>query len=128
MAMSEVTLTRLRLTGGIWEGILASARNAKPRLSLRHRDRHIGEPEIIATDGANTPPGQWLVRFCIPLDRITDGVQTFVVEDAETGDALAHETVIAGDALEQDLHGEVALLRAELDLLKRAFRRHCAET
>jgi hypothetical protein len=30
--------------------------------------------------------------------------------------------------LEEDIRAEVSLLRAELDLLKRAFRRHCAET
>ncbi|NNL17677.1 MAG: hypothetical protein HKP37_02945 [Boseongicola sp.] len=122
--MSEITLTRMRLAGGVWEGLLATAQGVKPRLTLRHRDDHIGEPEVTAA----TPSGQWLVRFRLPLDRITDGVQTFVVENAETGDALAHETIIAGEALNEDLHAEVDLLRAELDMLKRAFRRHCAET
>jgi hypothetical protein len=30
--------------------------------------------------------------------------------------------------LDEDIRAEVDLLRAELDLLKRAFRRHCSET
>jgi hypothetical protein len=30
--------------------------------------------------------------------------------------------------MEDDLRAEVDLLRAELDMLKRAFRRHCLET
>ena len=36
--------------------------------------------------------------------------------------------LVAGDALAYDLRTEIALLREELDLLKRAFRRHCLET
>lgn len=128
MAMSEITLTRMRLTGGVWEGILATAKGVKPRLTIRHRDELIGEPEVTAATLPGAPPGQWLVRFRLPLERIADGIQTFVVENAETGDALAHETIIAGDALNEDLHAEMDLLRAELDMLKRAFRRHCAET
>ena len=35
---------------------------------------------------------------------------------------------IAGEAVSDDLRAEVELLRAELDMLKRAFRRHCLET
>jgi hypothetical protein len=37
-------------------------------------------------------------------------------------------TLIAGDVLGDDIRAEVDLLRAELDMLKRAFRRHCVET
>ena len=122
--MDAITLTRTRLAGGIWEGLLATSQNVPPRLSLRHQDDIIGEPEMLAADA----PRQWFVRFRLPLDRLSDGVQTFIVEDTDTGDALAHETIIAGALADDDLHGEVALLRAELDLLKRAFRRHCAET
>ena len=126
--MADLTLTRMRLTGGVWEGLLASANDVRPRLWLRHRDDVVAEPEMTATPTADAAQSHWLVRFRLPPDRITDGVQTFVVENADTGDALAHETIIAGEILDNDLHAEVALLRAELDLLKRAFRRHCSET
>ena len=73
-------------------------------------------------------PGQWAVQVPIPLQVLSDGVQTFVIHDASTGTRLAHFTVIAGAALEDDIRAEIDLLRAELDLLKRAFRRHCVET
>ena len=64
--------------------------------------------------------GQWQVlRKKEPIDD--------VIEDAATGDALAHETIFAGELVEDDIRAEVSLLRAELDLLKRAFRRHCSE-
>jgi hypothetical protein len=46
----------------------------------------------------------------------------------ETGETLAHFTIITGVPMEDDLRAEVDLLRAELDMLKRAFRRHCVET
>jgi len=121
--MSEMTLTRMRLVEGVWEGLLSVRDAVPPRLKLRHAGEIVGEPETVAADAGN-----WLVRFQIPVDRLSDGVQTFVIENAETGDALAHETVVAGDVLDEDIRAEVDLLRAELDLLKRAFRRHCSES
>ena len=118
--MAGLVLTRMRLAGGVWEGIL-SGRSELPRLRVRHRDQLVAEAEAEAVAGG------WFVRFRLPPERLSDGVQTFVIEDASTGDALAHETIIAGDAAQQELAAEVMLLRAELDMLKRAFRRHCAE-
>lgn len=50
--------------------------------------------------------------------------------DLETtqGQALGDFSIIAGDAAGEDIRAEMALLRAELDMLKRSFRRHCRET
>jgi hypothetical protein len=111
----------MRLTGGIWEGLLSGQSDGPPPLRIRHQDQLIGEAETQPADNG------WFVRFRLPTDRLSDGVQTFVIEDSDTGDALAHETIVAGDPAEDSLHAEVMLLRAELDMLKRAFRRHCAE-
>lgn len=44
------------------------------------------------------------------------------------GVTLARFTLVAGQALEEDIRAELNLLRAELDLLKRAFQRHCRES
>ena len=55
-------------------------------------------------------------------------MQTVVIADAETGEAEATVSLVAGEALAGDLRAEIDLLRAELDMLKRAFRRHCLET
>ena len=46
----------------------------------------------------------------------------------ETDARLASFTVVMGQPLDEDIRAEMALLRAELDMLKRAFRRHCVET
>ena len=121
--MSDATLTRMRLVNGVWEGLLSGRAAQRPRLRIRHMDDLVGEPETSPAKSGDA----WFVRFRLPLERLSDGVQTFVIEDAETGEALAHETVIAGEEVAGDLRAEVSLLRAELDLLKRAFRRHCAE-
>ncbi|MDD9923155.1 MAG: hypothetical protein OXQ92_12905 [Boseongicola sp.] len=126
--MAEMTLTRMRLAEGIWEGLLSSSREAPPSLLLRHLDEVVGTPETEAADASPEGEQRWFVRFRIPVERLADGVQTFVIEDTGTGTALAEETIIAGDVLDEDVRAEVALLRAELDMLKRAFRRHCSET
>ena len=119
--MSDMPLTRMRLAEGVCEGLLLAKASVAPKLLLRHQDELLGEPETVPAED-----GRWLVRFRLPVERLSDGVQTFVIEDADTGDALAHETVFAGE-VDDDLRAEVSLLRAELDLLKRAFRRHCSE-
>lgn len=118
----------MRLAEGVWEGLLSTGGKALPRLLLRHRDDLLGEPETLEADAPTGEARRWLVRFRLPTERLSDGVQTFVIEDASTGEALAHETIFAGEMLDDDIRAEVALLRAELDLLKRAFRRHCSET
>jgi hypothetical protein len=64
----------------------------------------------------------------VPVELLSEGVQTFLIRNTMTGEKLLHFTVITGVAMEDDLRAEVDLLRAELDMLKRAFRRHCLET
>ena len=122
-----MTLTRMRLAEGVWEGLLSARDASAPRLLLRHKDELVGEPETVEAGEGPGGTANWLVRFRVPVDRLSDGVQTFVIEDATTGDALAHETVVAGEVLDEDIRAEVSLLRAEIDMLKRAFRRHCSE-
>ena len=73
-------------------------------------------------------PNQWSVRVPIPIELIGDGAQTFLIFDRDTGKTLDSFTIITGEPLSDDLQAEVDLLRAELDMLKKAFRRHCVET
>ena len=68
------------------------------------------------------------MRVPIPVDLLSEGAQTFVISDADTEARLASFTVVMGQPLDEDIRAEMALLRAELDMLKRAFRRHCVET
>jgi hypothetical protein len=51
-------------------------------------------------------------------------VQVVSLRSTLTGAVLDRVTLLAGDALDEDIRAEVVLLRDELEMLKRAFRRH----
>ena len=122
--MSDPTLTKARLIGGVWTGILTGHDGeAAPELKLSHKgDALPGLSTARQTDGS------WIVEAAVPADRLADGVQTFVISDAASGATLASFAFLAGEALADDIRAEMDLLRDELDMLKRAFRRHCLET
>jgi hypothetical protein len=120
--MPDMTLTRTRLIAGVWEGVLTAPADSRPRLVATHQGQALEHLEL-----ASGPPGEWSVRIAIPASAITEGVQTILITDAQSGTLLDHFTLVAGEALAHDLRAEVSLLRAELDLLKQAFRRHAAD-
>ena len=124
--MSELTLTKTRLFEGVWEGVLTAQAdgNIQPQLEVTHLQQKVEGVEVIE----NREAGHWVVRVPIPPETIADGVQTFLIRDAKTGDTLESFALLSGDALSYDIRAEVVLLREELDMLKRAFRRHCLET
>ncbi len=119
--MTDLVLTKTRFHAGIWEGILKGVTGAPPRLVLRHQNEDVAQAEV--TEDAATH----VVRARVPADRLTEGMQTFTISPEDGTEILASFAIVAGDVLDDDLRAEVGLLRAELDLLKRAFRKHCAE-
>ena len=122
--MTELTLTKTRIRAGVWEGGLSGS-PAEPVLDVQHLEKPGGGVTVsVVPERA----GEWLVRVPVPVELLSEGVQTFLIRDAATGEKLQHFTIITGVAMEDDLRAEVDLLRAELDMLKRAFRRHCLET
>lgn len=119
--MSAFQLSNAALRDGVWTGLLTGG-SGVPRVEVMHLDRPVADVTV-------TEMGpDWRVEVPIPSEAIADGVQTFVVRDGTNGEKLADFTLIAGEALGDDLRAEINLLRAELDMLKRAFRRHCVET
>jgi hypothetical protein len=121
--MADMVLTRTTLVAGTWKGVLTGALGT-PDLRVTHLDQVLDGVTVQRL----TDQGEWLVQVPIPATLISDGVQTFVIADAASGDRLSSFAILAGEALADDLRAEIDLLRAELDMLKRAFRRHCAET
>ena len=115
-------LTQTRIRGGVWEGVLTGAVEP-PSLEVVLLEAVLPGLAVTALPGGN-----WAVRIAIPAEVLSEGVQTFLIRDKASGQTLAHFTVITGVAMEDDMRAEVDLLRAELDMLKRAFRRHCVET
>jgi hypothetical protein len=117
-------LLQARIRAGVWEGVLTGIREL-PKLLVMHLEKPVSGVE---TAPINDRPGDWAVRVPIPVETLSDGVQTYLILDAATETRLAEFSVIAGAHVDDDIRAEVDLLRAELDLLKRAFRRHCLET
>ncbi len=117
-------LMETRIRAGVWEGVLTGMREL-PNLLVMHLEKPVSGVE---TSPLTDRPGDWAVRVPIPVETLSDGVQTYLILDAATEARLAQFTVIAGAHVDEDIRAEVDLLRAELDLLKRAFRRHCLET
>lgn len=122
--MIETRLTKTRIRAGIWEGVLSAEGDTAPRLEVLLLERAV--PGVVVDPVAGRA-GEWAVRVPIPAEVLTDGVQTFLIRVAGTDETLAHFTIITGVAMEDDMRAEVDLLRQELDMLKRAFRRHCLE-
>ena len=123
--MSNLTLTKIRMRNGVWEGRLSGAQqDIKPIVGVRYLDRYVEGVSLSACD----EPGCWDVAIPIPAEAVADGVHTFVISDEVDDARLGDFTLIAGESVADDLRAEMELLRAELDMPKRAFRRHCLET
>jgi hypothetical protein len=118
-----IALQQTRIAGGIWEGVLSGAAGDAPVIEVLHSDRVLDGVEVLAIPGK---AGRFAVRVPIPAWALNEGVQTFVLRLGD--EVLAQFNVVAGMPLDEDIRAELSLLRAELELLKRAFRRHCTET
>lgn len=125
--MSDIKLVKTRLHAGIWEGELHVSDDVEqlPHLEVTHLDLPVSG-HVLDEDPERS--GVWFFRMAVPSELISDGVQVFVIRNLDTGDQLASFSIIAGEALADDIRAEMGLLRAELDMLKRSFRRHCLET
>lgn len=124
--MSAFSLTHTRFREGLWEGLLSVVEKgaAQPEIAVTLRD----VPVRGVTMAEAGEPGRWVLQIPVPIEAVGEGVQTFLITDANADEVLGSFTLIAGEVLGDDLRAEVDLLRAELDMLKRAFRRHCLET
>ncbi|PTQ74851.1 hypothetical protein [Celeribacter persicus] len=125
--MEEVILVKTRLQAGVWEGELhvPETVSALPEIEVTYLDQPV-QGHTLSEDAERE--GVWFFRFAVPSELLNDGVQTFVFSDRATGQVLNSLTLMAGDVLAEDIRAEMDLLRQELDMLKRAFRRHCTET
>ncbi|GHE01601.1 hypothetical protein U879_16695 [Defluviimonas sp. 20V17] len=122
--MPVPTLTKLQFAEGLWTGRLSGTDEAEPALEITHLDRPVPGTRLTPDPAA---PGNWRLEVPIPAAALSEGVQTILIRHGPSGTLLEHITIVTGAALEDDLRAELALLRAELDMLKKAFRRHCAE-
>lgn len=120
---AKATLEQTRIADGVWEGVLTGPKDEAPVIEALHCGRAIEGVDVQPVPGK---AGRFAVRVPIPAWALNEGVQTFVLRQGD--EMLAQFTLVAGIPLDEDIRAELSLLRAELELLKRAFRRHCAET
>lgn len=108
------------VAGGCWTGILR-ADAAPTSLRVIHRGQDVATASLRQAE-----PGLWTLAAALPPMVIDEGVHALLLVAGTEGTdlrVLGSLTLIAGAVAGDDLLAEVALLRAELDLLKREFRR-----
>ena len=123
--MSDLIVTKTRLFQGIWEGVVSgTTAGVRPAIAVTHLEQPVPGAELVET----AQNGGWLLRIPVPREALSDGMHTFLIRDPVDGETLESFAILAGEALSDDIRAGMDLLREELDLLKRAFRRHCLET
>lgn len=113
-------LEQSQIRAGHWEGIFAAA--ARPALEVVHLGAVLEGLKV-----SEAGEGKWALSLPIPAETLSDGVQTYLLRAPGTAEVLGRFVIVAGAPLDDDLRAEIELMRAELELLKSAFRRHCAE-
>lgn len=124
--MTAYSMSKARFFEGVWEGVIAGDTDDSPtpKVDVRVHDKPIADVSLEPLPD----PGSWLLKVPVPANLLADGVHTFMISESSLGQALGSFSIIAGDAAGEDIRAEMSLLRAELDMLKRSFRRHCRET
>lgn len=114
--MSDERLVKVAFQAGRYEGELHAPEETG--IEAVHDGRVIAAGRLAhSQDGTR-------VHVQFPAEILSDGVQVVALRSTLTGAVLDRVTLLAGDALDDDIRAEVALLRDELEMLKRAFRRH----
>ncbi|MCB1411076.1 MAG: hypothetical protein KDK22_16925, partial [Rhodobacteraceae bacterium] len=104
-------ITASRLRAGQWQGELHRTSAKTPAVDL-----YLGAERIAPVEVARGPARDtWHLSVALPAGLLSDGVQTFLIRDADDGETLAHFTIVAGEAADADMRAELDLLRAELD-------------
>jgi hypothetical protein len=122
--MTKLVLTKTLMLEGIWQGVITGAGATKPEIGVTHANANVPDFKLVRNDTAD----HWLLTVPMSAAAIADGIQTVLIVDRQTDQKIGDIVVIGDDVSSVDLRAEMNLLRAELDMLKRAFRRHCVET
>ena len=108
-------VTGLRLSSGVFSGHVTGARRA-PEIEMVIDGTVAGAVRLEAAEG-----GGYRLKARLPREALSEGTVAVVFRDRETGAGLTAYPVRAGVGLDDDLAAEVAALRGELEVLKRAF-------
>jgi hypothetical protein len=117
--VSELSLTKIGLRAGVWQGRLIGPSAAQ--VEVRHGDVTLDIE--IQPDGDNA----WVLSVPMPPGLLGEGINTFLIRDRDTGGEIGGFAIAIAECGDDDLRADLKLLRAELDLLKQAFRRHVSD-
>lgn len=120
--MTDLTLTRTALSTGVYEAHLTLRSDRAIDIVARHDGQDVGD--VCVTRNADA---SYHLKITLPATLMSQGIQTMLIIDKAAHEIIDSVTIRAGDNLDEDSQAELDFLRAELDMLKRAFRRHCAE-
>ncbi|WP_375260709.1 hypothetical protein [Palleronia sp.] len=119
--MEDWIVTASALERGVWTLRLEGGATP-PKIEVSHAHRAIPGVKIGTDDGAVTVTAE------LPREVLSDGLQSVHAVDKSSGITLASLHVAAGRIVARDMTAELSLLRAELELLKKAFRRHLSDS
>ena len=117
-----MNLVESRIARGVWHGLVKAG--AAPGIEIWWGEERIAD---VSVEPAGDAAGYWRVTAPIPVAAIDEAAQVFQVIERASGARLGHFAISAGTPDGTDLVAEIALLRADLELLARAFRQHCRE-
>lgn len=103
---------------GIWTALLDLPRSTMPDLEVVHDGKPLAGMTLSAA--ADEKRG-WRLAIPIPAGTLSDGVQIYMVRDVANDTVIGHIPILMGEGLADSLTAEVALLRAELEVVKRAL-------
>jgi hypothetical protein len=119
-----VKLTPTEFQGGRWQGLLTGTPDEEPKIVATFDGQVLPG---LTCDPLKGKPGSWHVEFVVPNTVLGDGARSVLISAEKSEAPLAVISISCGGPPEDDLRSEVSLLRAELELLKKAFRRHAAK-
>jgi len=110
-----------RVVSGRIEAVLYPERaDVIPNLELRVGGTFVAP----VSQGQQDESGAVPLSVAVPISVVSDGISVLELGEPGKDLALAHVTIIAGEPLRDDLHSEVATLRAELAQIRAYLRRH----
>ncbi len=118
--MTEIGLEPIGLQDGIWRARISGKGAELDRFAVTY----LGDPVADVAIVPDIRKGMSQLAVPVPMSAISEGVHTFLVHDTRSGKRLASFTLMAGDLLDADVRAEIDVLRSELEVLKRALRRH----
>jgi len=125
--MSDFVVTKRRMIQARWEAVVSRV-DGEAIVETPKFPVLLDGKQVLGVSYKSGDDGAWEMSVPVPAEAVADGIRTIVILDGETQECLASISLLSGEAFDEDLRVEVDLLRQELDMLKRAFRRHCVET